>query len=151
MRPARLLTALLLAGVTLVLATPAAATDMLYPGGTVLSEGATGRPVWRLQAQCAGLFGATSNVLAQRGDSAGAEAARAQGVTFFKDAINRLTRDRDLTPAEAMTMASGEVDTGRAEGFQKIRDGGLGARSGWNVARSVCLDIADVYKSFRYR
>ena len=43
---------------TIALATPAAAGDLLYPGGTLLSEGAIGKPVWEIQAECAGLFGA---------------------------------------------------------------------------------------------
>lgn len=140
----------LLAG--MILAAPAAAADLLYPGGSMLSEPAIGKPVWMIQAQCAGFFGATSNVLGERGDAEGAEAAKAQGVTFFRDSVDRLMRDRGLSRAAAVEAVSQALDSGRAEGFQKIKDGGgFGARSHWNIARSVCLDVADVYQGIRYR
>lgn len=136
---------------TLALATPAAAGDLLYPGGTLLSEGAVGKPVWEIQAECAGLFGATSNVLGQRGDTQGSEAAKARGVVFFQDAVERLMRDRGISRAAAVAAASPPVDAGRAGTLQSIRNGGFGPRSGWNTARSICLDVADVYKGIRYR
>lgn len=142
----------LLTAMTLVIATPAAAADLLYPGGTLLSEEAVGQPVWLLQAHCAGLFGVTSNVLSERGDPAGAGAAKTRGVAFFNDAIDRLMRDRGLSRAAAMKAASGALDTGRASGLQHIRyGGGFASRSRWNTARSICLDVADVYKSIGYR
>lgn len=148
-RAAHLLSALAIAAAA---ATPATAADLLYPGGSLLSEGAVGKPVWIIQAQCAGFFGATSNVMAEKGDAEGAEAAKARGVAFFRDAVDRLMRDRSLTRADATTAVAQAVDSGRAEGFQKIRDGGgFGPRSHWNVARSVCLDVADVYQGIRYR
>lgn len=135
-----------------VAATPATAGDLLYPGGSILSEGAVGKPVWMIQAQCAGFFGATSNIMSERGDTAGAAEAKDQGVAFFKDAVQRLMKDRGLTQAVATDAVAQAVDSGRAEGFQKIKDGGgLGSRSHWNVARSVCLDVADVYEGIRYR
>ncbi|HRD47697.1 MAG TPA: hypothetical protein PLF78_14585 [Caulobacter sp.] len=133
-------------------ATPALASDLLYPGGSILSEGAVGKPVWMIQAQCAGFFGATSNVMTDAGDASGAETAKAQGVAFFRDSVERLMKDRALSKAAATEAVSQAVDSGRAEGFQKIRDGGgFGPRSHWNVARSVCMDVADVYKGIRYR
>lgn len=142
----------LIAALSLTTAVPAVAGDLLYPGGSILSEPAIGKPVWMIQAQCAGFFGATSNVLGDRGDAAGSEAAKAQGVSFFQDSVDRLMRDRGLGRAAALDAVSQALDSGRAEGFQKIKDGGgFGARSHWNVARSVCLDVADVYKSIRYR
>lgn len=133
-------------------ATPASASDLLYPGGSMLSEGAVGKPVWMIQAQCAGFFGATSNVMTEKGDADGASAAKAQGVTFFRDAVERLMKDRGLSKEAATEAVAQAVDSGRTEGFQKIKDGGgFGPRSHWNVARSVCLDVADVYKGIRYR
>lgn len=133
-------------------AAPASASDLLYPGGSMLSEGAVGKPVWMIQAQCAGFFGATSNVMTENGDADGAEAAKAQGVAFFRDSVDRLMKDRGLSKETATAAVAQAVDSGRAEGFQKIKDGGgFGPRSHWNVARSVCLDVADVYKGIRYR
>jgi hypothetical protein len=136
----------LITAVTLALASPAAASDLLYPGGTVLSDEAAGKPVWMLQAHCAGLYGATSNVLDERGDAAGAAAAKAQGVAFLKAAIDRLMKDRGLSRAAALETASLASDAGRQSGLQNIRSGGgFGSRSQWNTARSLCLDVADVY------
>lgn len=142
----------LLAAATIAVSGPASAADLLYPGGSVLSEAAVGKPVWMIQAQCAGFFGATSNVMTEKGDAKGAAAAKAQGVVFLRDSIERLMRDRDLTREQATAAVSQAVDSGRTEGFQKIKDGGgFGPRSHWNLARSVCLDVADVYKGIRYK
>lgn len=152
MRRARSLTAApLLAGLALAMASPAASADLLYPGGTVLSEDAAGKPVWILQAHCAGLYGATSNVLTQRGDADGAGAAKARGVDFFNDAIERLMKDRGMTRAAAFQTALIALDAGRDAGLKQIRDGGFETRSRWNAARSLCLDVADVYQGIRYR
>lgn len=134
-------------------ATPVSASDLLYPGGTLLTEDAVGKPVWMIQAQCAGFFGATSNVLTQRGDTSGAQQAKAQGTLFAKDAIERVMKDRSLTRPVATEAVSRSIDSGRAEGFQKIKDGGgFEDRSHWNVTRSLCLDVADVYnKTLRWK
>lgn len=142
----------LVAVLSVATAAPAVAADLLYPGGTILSEPAAGKPVWMIQAQCAGFFGATSNVLDEQGDADAAQAAKTQGVTFFRDSVDRLMRDRGLSRAAAVEAVSQAIDSGRAEGFQKIKDGGgFGPRSHWNIARSVCLDVADVYKGIRYQ
>ncbi|MFY8141682.1 MAG: hypothetical protein ACOVMO_13285, partial [Caulobacter sp.] len=114
----------LLAGLAMAMASPAASADLLYPGGTVLSEDAAGKPVWILQAHCAGLYGATSNVLTQRGDAEGAGAAKARGVDFFNDAIERLMKDRGMTRAAAFETALVALDAGRDAGLKQIRDGG---------------------------
>ena len=77
---------------------------------------------------------------------------KVQGVAFFRDAVDRLVRDRKLSRPAAIEAVSQAVDAGRQEGLQKIKDGGgLQPRSHWNVARSVCLDVNDAYKTVRYR
>jgi hypothetical protein len=78
-------------------------------------------------------------------------AAKARGVVFFQDAVERLMRDRGISRAAAIAAASPPVDAGRAGTLQSIRNGDFGPRSGWNTARSICLDVADVYKGIRYR
>lgn len=139
----------LLSALAIGAATPAAAADLLYPGGSMLSEGAIGRPVWIIQAQCAGLFGATSNAMAEQGDAEGAATAKAQGVAFLRDSIDRLMRDRKLARDVATATVVPILNSGRTEGLETIRAGGLGARSEWNVQRSVCLDVNDVYQDIR--
>lgn len=142
----------LLSALAIGAAAPASASDLLYPGGSLLSEGAVGKPVWMIQAQCAGFFGATSNVMSEQGDADGAAEAKAQGVAFFRDAVERLMRDRSLSKGAATEAVVQAVDSGRMEGFQKIKDGGgFGPRSHWNVARSVCLDVSEVYQGIRYK
>lgn len=135
-----------------VLSAPAMAADLAYDGDSMLAEGAKGKPYWMIQAQCSGFFGATSAYMAERGDADGADKAKVQGVAFFRDAVDRLVRDRKLTRPAAIEAVSQAVDAGRQEGLQKIKDGGgLQPRSHWNVARSVCLDVNDAYKAVRYR
>lgn len=149
-RAVYLVTAAALAASTL--SAPAMAADLAYDGDSMLAAGAKGKPYWMIQAQCSGFFGATSAYMAERGDADGAEKAKVQGVSFFRDAVDRLVRDRDITRPAAIEAVSQAVDSGRQEGLQKIRDGGgLQPRSHWNVARSVCLDVNDAYKAVRYR
>ncbi len=147
MRRALYLTAAITLAVT---ATPAMAGDMLYPGGSMLSEGAVGKPLWSIQAQCAGLYGATSATLSEQGDTAGATDAKRIAVGFHNDAVERLVQDRKVTKDVARESVARVVLSGREEGLQQIRDGGgLGPQSRWNVARSVCLDVDDVYAKLR--
>lgn len=137
---------------TAALSTPSYAADLRYNGTSMLAEGAKGKPYWMIQAQCSGFFGATSNYYSQLGKTAEADGAKAQGVAFFRDAVDRLVRDRAISRAVAIEAVAQAVDSGRAEGVQKIRDGGgLEPRSHWNVARSVCLDVNDAYQDVRHR
>ncbi|MCF8506130.1 MAG: hypothetical protein K9G59_14565 [Caulobacter sp.] len=137
----------LLIAATLALgaATPAVASDLLYPGGALLTEGVAGKPYWAIQARCAGLYGATSNYYAEKGDAAEAEAAKALGVTFFRQALDRLMQDRGVPRAAAIEALSPGVVAGRSEGLSALADGGDGPASAWNFARSVCLDVRDAY------
>lgn len=132
--------------------TPAMAADLRYDGESLLAEGAKGKPYWMIQAQCSGLFGATSSYLAEKGDADAAQTAKVQGVAFFRDAVDRLMRDRKMTRPAAIDAVSQIVVTGRQAGLSKIQTGGgLNPNSHWNVERSVCLDVNDAYKSVRYR
>lgn len=137
----------LMVAVTLGVVTPAAAGDKIYRGGTMLTEGIAGKPYWALQAQCAGVFGATSAYLAEKGDTAGAEQAKALGVTFFRDAVDRVMKDRGVEKPAAMQALSPAVIAGRTETLQALQAEGDGPSSKWNYARSVCLDVRDTYAS----
>jgi hypothetical protein len=131
--------------VALAAAAPAAAGDLLYPGGTMLSEGVVGKPYWAVQARCAGVFGATSNFLSQRGDTGGAEAAKSLGVAFFHDAVDRVMKDRGVERPAAIEALGAGVLAGRSETLATLQAEGDGPGSGWNYARSVCLDVRDIY------
>lgn len=126
-------------------ATPALAGDLLYPGGPLLTEGVAGKPYWAIQARCAGLYGATSNYYAEKGDTVEAEAAKALGVTFFRQAIDRVMQDRGVPRAAAIEALSPAVVAGRGEAFSALTSGGDGPGSSWNFARSVRLDVRDAY------
>ncbi|MFZ5669379.1 MAG: hypothetical protein ACOY4K_07780 [Pseudomonadota bacterium] len=126
-------------------AAPAVAGDLLYPGGTMLTEDLVGKPYWAVQARCAGLYGAANNYLAARGDAAGAEAAKAEGMAFMRDAVARLMMDRKIERAAAVEALAPAVQAGRSEGARTLDAGGDGASSPFNYARSLCLDVRDVY------
>jgi len=135
----------LLTAAALGTAAPAAAGDMLYPGGTMLTEALKGKPYWAVQARCAGVYGATSSYLADRGDAAGAEEAKALGVAFFNTAVDRVMKDRGVPRRAALEALSPGVIAGRQETIEVLQAEGDGPSSRWNYARSACLDIRDSY------
>lgn len=137
----------LIAAVTLGVVTPAAAGDKIYRGGTMLTEGISGRPYWVVQAQCAGVYGAASAYLADKGDAEGAEKAKAMGVAFFRDAVDRVMQDRGVPKPAAIEALSPTVVNGRTETLAALRSEGDGPSSRWNYARSACLDVRDAYAS----
>lgn len=129
------------------LAAPAMAGDLIYSGGTMLTENIAGRPYWAVQAQCAGVYGATSSFRAEKGDAEGAAAAKALGVAFFHDAVDRVMRDRGVAKPAAVEALSPAVIAGRTETLQALQAEGDGPASKWNYARSACLDVRDSYLS----
>lgn len=137
--------ALYLVTAATLVATPALATDLLYPGGTALTEGVAGKPYWAVQANCAGVYGAASAWRAETGDTAGAADAKAQGVAFFKDAVDRVMKDRGVNRADAIAALGPAVVKGRGEALDMLRAEGDGPASKWNFARSACLDVRDAY------
>ena len=130
---------------TLAVAAPATAGDLLYRGGTLLTDDVAGKPYWAIQARCAGVYGATSNFLAEKGDAAGAEEARTIGVTFLREAIDRVMQDRGVARAVAIEALGPAAVAGRSETLAALQTGGAGPGSQWNLVRSVCLDVRDAY------
>lgn len=129
----------------LAAAGPVAAGDLIFPGGTLLTSDVAGKPYWAIQARCAGVYGATSNFLAEKGDTAGADAARALGVTFLQEAIDRVMQDRGVPRPTAIEALGPAVVAGRSETLAALQAGGAGPSSQWNLVRSVCLDVRDAY------
>lgn len=140
-----LTTAATLGAMTLGLVAPAMAGDLIYSGGTMLTEGIAGKPYWAVQAQCAGVYGATSSYLAEKGDADGAERAKALGVAFFHEAVDRVMKDRGVARPAAVEALSPAVIAGRTETLQALQVEGNGPTSKWNYARSACLDVRDSY------
>ncbi len=140
--PIRLLIA---ATLSIAASAPAVAGDLLYPGGPLLTEGLAGKPYWAIQARCAGLYGAASNYYADKGDAGRADEARALGVTFFRQAVDRVMQDRAMPRAAAIEALGPAVIAGRTEAQAALAAAGDGPGSSWNFARSACLDIRDAY------
>lgn len=124
--------------------------DLAYRGESMLTEGMRHKPYWTLQARCSGFFGATSAYMAEKGDAAEADAAKAQGVAFFRDAVDRLVQDRKVTRDVAIASVAKIVDAGRTEGRTALEQGDR-STSAWNYTRSACLDVNDTYASLRKR
>ena len=127
-----------------VAAAPAVAGDLLLTDreATGLSEHAVGKPYWILQAQCAGLYGATANIDSARGHGQAASGDEQMGVNFMNDAVERLQHDRNLDFEAALTLAGAQVDSSRAHS-KSLLDGHR--RDEWNTERSFCLDVYDAY------
>jgi hypothetical protein len=139
--------ALYLLAATAALAGPAAAGDLLYPGGTLLTETVAGKPYWSVQADCAGVYGAASAYLAETGDTAGSAKAKAMGESFYKDAVDRVMKDRHIARRAAIDTLSPTVIKGRGQALDLLRAEGDGPQSKWNYARSACLDVRDAYRA----
>lgn len=135
----------LAASATLAVAAPAGAGDLLYPGGTTLTEGIAGKPYWAVQAQCAGIYGATTSYLGEKGDADGAAQAKTLGVAFFHAAVERVMKDRGVSRPTAVEALSPAVIASRTETLEALQSEGDGPNSKWNYARSACLDIRDAY------
>ncbi|MBI5939319.1 MAG: hypothetical protein HY859_02725 [Caulobacterales bacterium] len=137
----------LIAAVTLGMATSATAGDRIYRGGTMLTEDIAGQPYWAVQAQCAGVYGAASSYLADKGDADGAATAKAMGVAFFRDAVERVMKDRGVARPAAIEALSPTVISGRAKTLEALQAEGDGPNSKWNYARSACLDMRETYRA----
>lgn len=137
--------ALYLLSAAALIAAPAAAGDLLYPGGPLLTEHIAGKPYWAIQANCAGIYGAASSFRAEKGDQGGAADAKALGVSFFKEAVDRVMKDRGVGRPEAIEALGPAVVKGRTEALTMLQSGGDGPESRWNYARSACLDVRDAY------
>lgn len=135
----------LLTAAALLTTAPATAGDMVFPGGTMLTEGVAGQPYYAVQANCAGIFGASSSFLADKGDAQGAADAKALGVAFFKDAVDRVMKDRGVARPVAIEALSPGVVKGRTDALAMLQTDGDGPNSKWNYARSACLDVRDAY------
>ncbi len=134
---------------SVIAAAPAAAGDRVLTSddATPLSEHAVGKPYWMIQAQCAGLYGATANFYADRRRDKVASGDQQMGVSFMNDAIERLQQDRNLDFEAALTLAGAQVDTARAHS-KSLLD--AHRHDAWNVERSFCLDVYDAYHHARH-
>jgi len=125
----------------------ATAQDRIFDGSnaTPLIEYWKGKPVWQLQAHCAGVFGALSNHHAEAGNEAEASYAKRMGLQFLDGAAGQLMRDRKIDRKAAVAEAAKYVNGGRAVGEQAIAEseGDLQSTTPANYRRSECLDLQD--------
>jgi hypothetical protein len=132
-----------------------ASSDMVLTerDSTMLTEAAIGQPYWMLQAQCAGLFGATANFRTEQSQSHRAQKAANSdvgiGTQFLNDAVARIRADRQLDYDTAMATLVPVVQLGRTKARDALASGETGPKSKWNFQRSFCMDVADAYRSHR--
>jgi hypothetical protein len=125
---------------------PALAADAVLTKAeaTPLTEDNIGKPLWSLEAQCAGVYGAGYAYERARGNDERAEADKNAGVAILESAVTRLQLDRGVDRATAMSQAEPDVEYGRATGKAMLDRSGSDARSDWNIVRSACVDLAEV-------
>jgi hypothetical protein len=139
---------LALATMVLAAAGPALAADQIYhkADGPVILDTFDGKPIWELQAVCAGFHGATANYYQRHGDTAAARASEAAGVMAFDEAVAKIRRDRDLSEADAAKVATPVVTHGGRSFAQALRRQGMDDQSRWNYWRSFCGDAQDTFR-----
>ena len=127
-------------------ASAAAASDLVLAkrDSTPLTEGNVGSPYWSLQAQCAGMFGASYAYRVATGKNADVD--KATGSAMLQAALGQLQSDRGIDRAAAVELVKPEVEYGRAKARRMLNAEGADAYSIWNTARSTCLDIADGHR-----
>jgi hypothetical protein len=135
-----------------VLAAPDAGPDMRFPSRrtTDLTERARNQPYWALLAECAGVFGAAANYETARGNAAQAEKYGQTGTAMMGEAMHRLIVDRGMSQKDAMGVAAQQVYIGRDQGAALLK-AGTHDYSVFNMKRSACMDIDDVYHQNRNR
>ena len=132
-----------------VAAGPALAAEQLFnkgDGPEILSD-FDGKPLWELQAVCAGFHGATANSYQRNGDAAKASASEAAGVAALNDAVAKIRHDRSLDEAAATRVAEPIVTTGGRAIAEILRADGASVRpdSRWNYWRSLCIDARSTF------
>ena len=141
---------LALAAMLLAAASPALAAEQIFheaDGPEILSD-FDGKPIWQLQAVCAGFHGATANYWARNRDPAKASASEAAGVAALDQAIAKIRRDRGLDEAAATRMANSIVTVGGRAIAEILREDGIPSSSAggrWNYWRSFCIDAKDTF------
>jgi hypothetical protein len=107
---------------------------------TPLTEPNVGKPLWALNAQCAGAFGASHSYSLANFGARRAEDDKQTGVAMLNTALYRLQSDRGISRAEALELVKVEVEVGRAKARRALAEG-TSAYSLWGLMRSTCLDL----------
>ncbi|MBX7247933.1 MAG: hypothetical protein K1X35_02665 [Caulobacteraceae bacterium] len=131
----------------IVAAGPAAAAEQVFhadDGPEILST-FDGKPLWQLQAMCAGFHGATANYYARVGETAKAKASEAAGLAALNDAVDKIEHDRNVTEKEAMQTANQVVTVGGRAVAEMLRIEGTAPTGRWNYWRSFCIDARDTF------
>lgn len=136
--------AVMFGAVALLVGAPAFADDLLLSKGdaTELIQSDIGKPLWQMEAQCAGMFGAAYAWQVDRKRQAEADRAKDDGIALLNESIARLQADRGLDQPAALNLAAVEVETGRAGAKTALERQGAGPDSWYNFMRSACYDIS---------
>ena len=101
-------------------ATPAQAGDLLYrhgPDGADLLEQSAGRAYWVMLSECAGFYGAMSNLA---NDPAQSQQYLDRGMFFARQAVQQVRSDRTVSSTEANALISPYVSRARDLGEQSL-------------------------------
>lgn len=141
---------LAMAAMLLAAASPALAAEQIFhetDGPEILSD-FDGKPIWQLQAVCAGFHGATANYYARTREPAKASASEAAGLAALNQAVAKIRRDRGLDEAAATRVAEPIVTVGGRAIAEILREDGIpasGVAGRWNYWRSFCIDAKDTF------
>ena len=109
-------------------------------------DGLQGTPWWKQLARCAGFYDSVANGYEQLGQRQPTRAAEAMGDELTAAALARLRADRGLDDEAAVALIAPEISIGRGVG-ERLWPRRNRVVSSWNIYRSQCLDVRDVYAS----
>jgi len=105
------------------------------------------QPYSKLLAECAGTYGSLVARYEAAGQTARADAAKAQGIAFANKAAAQLAQDRGLNQKDALQLIAADVETGRAAGEGLFRQPPPRDLSHEQVLDLFCSQIDEAYAS----
>jgi hypothetical protein len=104
----------------------------------------SGQPLWRVQAYCAGVFGASNNWYADHGEKDRADESATASQRMLRAAATRLTQDRRISRSEADNLAKGVAGLAFDETMGEFDGKGLKSTTKANLHRSQCLTLQEI-------
>ena len=138
----RLLT--LASGAALSVATPALPADAVFDrrAGDLILHDFHGRPIWELQAMCAGFHRATAAYWTDKGRQDRARKAKVASAQATNRVVVQLRRDRQITVRdEAIRLAAAYEQVGWRVTRTALAKDGVDEDGQWNFWRSACDEV----------
>ena len=109
-------------------------------------HGLQGTPWWRQLARCAGFYDSVANAYEQLGQQQSTRSAETRGNELTSAALARLKEDRGIADEQAVALIAPEISIGRGVG-EKLWARHKRIHGAWNIYRSQCEDVREVYAS----